>query len=629
MGPNPNLNCKNYGKFGHTIDRCYEIIGFPPGFKRNSKIGKQTFNANSDVKSSDKKSSSSISFAFTFEKMQKLLSLINDNGSGSIHANLAGRASFFSGNVWFNINFSRFFYANSKLCAQTITLVWIIDFGSNQHLTVSTVSMYNVVDITSLKIIIGHPNGTFAIISHVGNLKLSNNVILSDVLVVPGYYVSLLSVNKLIRDSNIYVGFDENKCYIQDLRKERGLGIGSETGGLYVFNMIKDVYAGKSNMIMCLHVSKLPWHNILGHPSDQVLSVLHDDLDIFKSSFIFVCEVCHRAKKTMDHFPLSEHKSKKLGELVHLTLWGPYRVLSREGYKYFSLFLRIILELFSQERVYAASICSAKGKINTARLLVNVANNSTSESKHLSFFDNQMSQSLYDDGRETSVLDGSFPSSNIDTSDATFIMYQEENTTTQIDDESSSKGVEPSCYQDAMSDLNWVDAINSKIEALNRNNTWTICDLPADRKPIGSSPKTMNAKLTTALVEHGFKQSNFDYSLYVKQSGETFLALLVYSHMKAALRVLRSLNGSPGLWIQFDKVSDLKLRVFSDVDWAKCPKTRKSVTGYCVFLGKSLVSWKIKKSYISKSSTEVEYRREKSSNGSSGKNLTFSLKGDV
>ncbi|GKC48117.1 ribonuclease H-like domain-containing protein [Tanacetum coccineum] len=81
------------------------------------------------------------------------------------------------------------------------------------------------------------------------------------------------------------------------------------------------------------------------------------------------------------------------------------------------------------------------------------------------------------------------------------------------------------------------------------------------------------------------------------------------SHMKATLRLLRYLKGLPGLGIQFDKVFDLKLRVFSDADWAKYPKTRKSITGFCVSLGKSLVSWKSKKqATLSRSSTEPEYR---------------------
>nr|GEW57490.1 ribonuclease H-like domain-containing protein [Tanacetum cinerariifolium] len=164
------------------------------------------------------------SSSFTPEQMKKLLSLINETASGSVHANMTGKASFFNANVWFNINFSKYFCGNNNLYVKTITLGWIIDSGANQHLTVSTVGMSNIVDISNLKITVGHPNGTLATASHVGNLKVTKNVIL------------------------------------------------------------------------------------LGHPADQVLAD------------VSACEVCHRAKQTRESFPLSDHNSKKVRDIIHLDL---------------------------------------------------------------------------------------------------------------------------------------------------------------------------------------------------------------------------------------------------------------------------------------------------------------------
>jgi hypothetical protein len=81
------------------------------------------------------------------------------------------------------------------------------------------------------------------------------------------------------------------------------------------------------------------------------------------------------------------------------------------------------------------------------------------------------------------------------------------------------------------------------------------------------------------------------------------------SHAWEALkRVCRFLNGAPRLVYEFRQQSVSHVDVYTDTDWAGCPKTRKSTSGGCVMLGHHAVKhWSSTQQSISLSSGEAEF----------------------
>ena len=88
-----------------------------------------------------------------------------------------------------------------------------------------------------------------------------------------------------------------------------------------------------------------------------------------------------------------------------------------------------------------------------------------------------------------------------------------------------------------------------------------------------------------------------------------FLSAPTDVHLQAANKVLRYIKGNPGLGLMYPSDTEICLNGFVDADWGTCKDSRRSVTGFCIYLGTSLISWKSKKqSVVSRSSTESEYR---------------------
>ncbi|GJS37471.1 ribonuclease H-like domain-containing protein, partial [Tanacetum coccineum] len=80
-------------------------------------------------------------------------------------------------------------------------------------------------------------------------------------------------------------------------------------------------------------------------------------------------------------------------------------------------------------------------------------------------------------------------------------------------------------------------------------------------------------------------------------------------HFTALKRILRYVRGTIEYGLQLHVSSTAQLTAYTDADWASCPVTRRSTSGYCVFLGDNLLFWFAKRQLtLSRSSAEAEYR---------------------
>ena len=80
-------------------------------------------------------------------------------------------------------------------------------------------------------------------------------------------------------------------------------------------------------------------------------------------------------------------------------------------------------------------------------------------------------------------------------------------------------------------------------------------------------------------------------------------------HWAVVEHILWYLKAGPGRGIFYGNHGHEKIECFTDADWADSKDDRRSTSGYCVFVGGNLVSWKSKKqNVVSRLSEESEYR---------------------
>ena len=86
-----------------------------------------------------------------------------------------------------------------------------------------------------------------------------------------------------------------------------------------------------------------------------------------------------------------------------------------------------------------------------------------------------------------------------------------------------------------------------------------------------------------------------------------YMSAPTVNHWVTVEQILCYLKGALGCGILYSNHGHNRIECFFDADWAGYKDDRRSTSGYCVFVGGNLVSWKSKKQrVVSRSSAESD-----------------------
>ncbi|CAL2264877.1 unnamed protein product [Prunus armeniaca] len=171
----------------------------------------------------------------------------------------------------------------------------------------------------------------------------------------------------------------------------------------------------------------------------------------------------------------------------------------------------------------------------------------------------------------------------------------------------------PTHVEDVFSDPKWAEAMNIEMEALQKNNTWDIVDLPKGTKPMRyrwlvtmkyNADGTVERYKSFAILS---SKPRLDHKVPTnKERYQRLVGQLIYLSLT---RPSIAYTSAPGRGLLFRKHGHLDLESYTDADYAGNIIDRRSTSGYFIFVGSNLVTWPTKKqNIVSRSSAESEYR---------------------
>ncbi|GJY84403.1 ribonuclease H-like domain-containing protein [Tanacetum coccineum] len=527
------------GSITGTSERCFKVIGYLADFgkkKAGQNFKSKNFFNNNTIGSSS-------SSGFTDEQLSTLISLIKYNSliRKNVQANMA---------------------------------------GANQHMNHTDKEFDNVYDILHLRIKVGHPNRTEAFISKIGNLRLSNALVL------------LYSLDR------------HQFIFLRDVKFFE-----------YVFPF-KDSFIEKTDTTSNSDSShsSMPGEGVTtaDFPSGNSGNDAQSSDDTFvaqNEQTVFPRNYNDFVVDSMVKYGLENYTDAMNNEMDALLRNDTWESLNR--YK-----ARLVAKWFNQKEGvdYEETFFPMVKMVPVRCLLYLVVLN------YWFVFQLDVNVFLYGDLVETIYMkppEGYFPDGDNKTDKGVFIallVYVDDiiNTGNSFSEIEKFKVFLKTKFMiKDFGNLKYflrIEVIDTS-QGIYLDQRKYVLDLLSEYAS-GDDPLLYNITDYQKLMRNSIYLTNTRPDIYyVVHYLSQFMHSPLKSHLKTAFKVLRYLKGSLSLGIHITKCSGIVLKAYSDADWTKCVVTRKSVTCYCVFVNNTLISWKSKKhNTLSKSSTKAEYR---------------------
>lgn len=340
----PQMLCSACGGRGHSEDKCWTIIGYPkwnskhkpqPSFKPKNPVSIPKWPSGSRPQSSKMAASAQTSISksdgagilFSPQQLEQLAKLMPQLQMGSLKD--------FDTDTEIDNHFSCMISSHHT---HGFSHEWIIDSGASDHMTPYYHNLSKPVPASNSPPI--HlPTGATAVISHIGQVNLANGLILENVLCVPFFKHSLLSVQNLIKDNQCEVQFYPTHCVIVDKRTKQIKGMGQARNGLYY--LVDQTNPSSNHVDIPAHTPTpepsdplAQWHHRLGHAPLSKLKHI-PCVQPYTQNQPTVCVTCPMAKFTKVPFSLGVSHATQPFELVYIDIWGPYKDCTKGNCRYF------------------------------------------------------------------------------------------------------------------------------------------------------------------------------------------------------------------------------------------------------------------------------------------------------